>query len=148
MNEKIVVGVDGSEGSYSALQWAWREARARGVELQVVSAWSYPALTMLPGPHVPPIPHDLAVAAFKTVHDMLARVQTEEGGDVRTTTVANEGSASDSLLAAAADAALLVVGARGLGGFHRLLLGSVSEQCVHHAPCPVVVVRPAGRAAA
>ena len=53
-----------------------------------------------------------------------------------------EGQPADVLCAEAEDADLLVVGSRGLGGFRGLLLGSVSQQCVHHAPCPVVVVPP------
>jgi nucleotide-binding universal stress UspA family protein len=57
------------------------------------------------------------------------------------TTEAVEGQAAAVLLHAARDADLLVVGSRGLGGFRGLLLGSVSQQCVDHAPCPVVVVR-------
>jgi nucleotide-binding universal stress UspA family protein len=50
------------------------------------------------------------------------------------------GSPARTLLDAAADADLLVVGSRGLGGLRRLLVGSVSQQCVHHSTCPVAVV--------
>jgi nucleotide-binding universal stress UspA family protein len=56
------------------------------------------------------------------------------------TKVVREGSASHVLLEEAADADLLVVGSRGLGGFRGLLLGSVGQQCAHHAPCPLVIV--------
>jgi len=52
-----------------------------------------------------------------------------------------EGDAAQILIAAAAGADLLVVGSRGHGGFTEALLGSVSQHCVHHAPCPVVIVR-------
>jgi nucleotide-binding universal stress UspA family protein len=52
-----------------------------------------------------------------------------------------EGQPADVLVAEAADAELLVVGSRGLGGFRELLLGSVSHQCAQHAPCPVLIVR-------
>jgi nucleotide-binding universal stress UspA family protein len=55
------------------------------------------------------------------------------------------GSASDGLVRSAREGDLLVVGSRGLGGFKGLLLGSVSQQVVHHAPCPVVIVPPAER---
>ncbi len=51
-------------------------------------------------------------------------------------------NAADALLDAARDAGLLVVGTRGHGGFKGLLLGSVSQQASHHAPCPVVIVPP------
>jgi nucleotide-binding universal stress UspA family protein len=59
-----------------------------------------------------------------------------------------EGSAADVLIRAATENDLLVVGSRGHGGFASLLLGSVSQQCAHHAPCPVVIVRAGGRPAA
>jgi len=55
--------------------------------------------------------------------------------------VVREGAPAGVLLDEAQDAELLVVGSRGLGGFRGLLLGSVSQQCTHHAPCPVVIVR-------
>ena len=54
--------------------------------------------------------------------------------------LAEEGQPADVLLEQGADAGLIVVGRRGLGGFKSLLLGSVSQQVVHHAACPVVVV--------
>jgi nucleotide-binding universal stress UspA family protein len=62
------------------------------------------------------------------------------GSGVTATPVLVEGQPADALCAEAEGAELLVVGSRGLGGFHGLLVGSVSQQCVHHAPCPVVVV--------
>jgi nucleotide-binding universal stress UspA family protein len=59
--------------------------------------------------------------------------------------IAVEGQAADVLLQEAQDADLLVVGNRGRGGFASLLLGSVSQQVVHHASCPVIIVREPGR---
>ena len=52
-----------------------------------------------------------------------------------------EGAAAPTLIEAAAGSDLLVLGSRGHGGFAGLLLGSVTQQCAHHAPCPLVIVR-------
>jgi len=78
--------------------------------------------------------------------EMLDRVLAAVAADAKEIAVERavvEGAAAEALLGEAADAALLVVGSRGVGGFESLLLGSVSQQCAHHAPCPVVIVRAA-----
>ena len=143
MAGKIVVGVDGSEGSLAALRWAWREARMRGSELEAVAAFDYPAFALLPGPEDPPVPHDVWQATARMVRDLIDVVQAEDGGAVTCRSRVEQGPAARVLLDASDDADMLVVGARGLGGFHRLLLGSVSARCAERAACPVVVVRPA-----
>jgi nucleotide-binding universal stress UspA family protein len=138
---KIVVGVDASEGSRAALRWAFDEARLRACPLDVVTVWQYPVLTTLPAfGALPPI-EDLSTEAETS----LTQVLTEEGvastDAVAVSTVVAEGAAAAALLEAATDADLLVVGSRGHGGFTGMLLGSVSQHVVSHAPCPVVVVR-------
>jgi nucleotide-binding universal stress UspA family protein len=139
---KIVVGVDGSAGSRRALVWARAEAELRAATLEVVTVWQYPVTTTLPAFGVMPTPDDLADEARRS----LLAVITEEGisadGPVDVTTLVTEGVAAHALLEAAKDADLLVVGSRGHGGFTGLLLGSVSQQCVIHATCPVVIVHP------
>lgn len=138
--EKIVVGVDGSTGSRTALRWAHAEAQLRGARLEVVAAWQYPITTSLPAFGAMPAPEDLSSQS----RDSLIALLTEEGitatGPVDVSTLVAEGTAAQVLLDASKDAGLLVVGSRGHGGFSGLLLGSVSQQCVTHAPCPIVVV--------
>jgi nucleotide-binding universal stress UspA family protein len=139
----IVVGVDGSEESKAALRWAIEEARLRDAAVRAVHAWSvYPAL--YPGTPIRASDwEEVRADADKFVEDFVAEVAGNPG-DVELAAVAvqGDGTAAHGLIEAAEGAELLVVGSRGLGGFTGLLLGSVSQQCVHHAPCPVVIVRP------
>lgn len=139
---EIVVGVDGSAGSRAALQWAARTAAARGAGLRVVAAWHYPASAATPaGPATLPGPDEMDE---QTCENLRALVREELGSGADQVRVeAGRGPAAPVLLAAAArtDAEMLVLGARGLGGFAGLLLGSVSQHCVEHSPCPVVVLR-------
>ena len=137
MAEKIVVGVDGSDCSLDALRWAVDEARLRGARIVAVNAWSLPQVsTYSEAAHV-------AELSFEE-HARTALAEAVAGVDaagVEVERVVREGPAAAVLIDAARDASLLVVGSRGLGGFTGLLLGSVSQQCVQHAACPVVVVR-------
>jgi nucleotide-binding universal stress UspA family protein len=140
---KIVVGVDGSEASAAALRWAWDEAARAHADLEVVSAWTYPLGSepfVLGGSSIV----DQAVAdATETVHRMVTEVRdAHPGSGVAVYEVPLSGPPAAALLRRAETADLLVVGSRGRGGFRTLLLGSVSQQCATHAPCPVVVVRP------
>ena len=142
MSERIVVGVDGSEGATSAVRWAAREARLRGAKLELVTAWQLPtysgAFSMASIPDE--LVDELAAEAERRAAEA-AKEARDEGGDPDIETRVVEGPPATVLLAAARVADLLVVGSRGLGGFSELLLGSVSHQCAHHAPCPVVIVR-------
>jgi nucleotide-binding universal stress UspA family protein len=134
----ITVGMDGSEGASAALRWAASEARLRGAGLRVVHAWSIPAMAY---GFVPPVSFedDLGGAAAGGLDKWLADARADlEGLEVERLT--GEGNAAKVLTDAAADAELLVVGSRGLGGFRELLLGSVSHQCAQRAPCPVVII--------
>lgn len=140
---RIVVGVDGSDASRRALRWAVDEARLRHADLHVVHASAEPFVA----PHGPSIPG--LVRAVQAVDGRPERVLEASlagvlDGDVPVRREIIAGPAAPALLAAAQDADLLVVGSRGRGGFTGLLLGSVSQQCVAHAPCPVVVVRAGG----
>jgi nucleotide-binding universal stress UspA family protein len=138
--ETIVVGVDGSEGSEVALRWALREARLRGAKVRVVHAWSYPEVsTYHQAVHMLEIP--FAEDAARLLDRVVGTASSEaEGLELEKLVV--EGEGAPSLVEAARDASMLVVGSRGLGGFVGLLLGSVSQQCAHHATCPVVIIPP------
>ncbi len=136
----IVVGVDGSGGAVEALRFAIEEARLHGATVKAVNAW-----------HIPPAAYGAgwapAVADFdgyrKIAEAGLAQSLEEAGASasgVTVTTVVKEGIPCHVLCREAQGADLLVVGSRGLGGVKELLLGSVSQQCAHHAPCPVVIV--------
>jgi nucleotide-binding universal stress UspA family protein len=145
--QKIVVGVDGSETADKALRWAADEARLRGASLRVMHAWTVPLVLARPSEDAFGIPEpvesllEVRAALQREATTVLERALEDvasEGVEVEAQAI--EGKAARILIEAAADAELLVVGSRGLGGFAGLLLGSVSQQCAHHAPCPVVIV--------
>ena len=138
---EIVVGVDGSPGSIDALRWAAKQAELTGASLHAVTAWAFPE-------HRTPfgIVFDIASSA-----DPTALARSELDGTITTVLGRHEnlevtaevipGEEAPVLLNAARGADLLVVGSRGRGAFVGTLLGSVSERCVRHAECPVVIVR-------
>lgn len=136
---QIVVGVDGSESSLTALEWAIVEAKLREAELTIVTTWSYPVMAGTPGDIVPE-------DSFKQVCERIQAdaLETASASGLTATGRVVRGSAVTALLDAAQSADLLVVGSRGHGGFTGLLVGSVSNQLVHHAACPVLVIRPKG----
>jgi len=138
----IVVGVDGSEGSRTALRWAINEARLRGATVSAVAAWQFPTYAYT-GVAVAPPTVEMEQAArealAEAVRDEVAAV-AGEASDVEITEVVLEGPSAATLIEASRGADLLVVGSRGYGGFRGLLLGSVSHQVSSHAHCPVVVV--------
>jgi nucleotide-binding universal stress UspA family protein len=131
----VVVGVDGSSSSRRALGWAAEEARLRGVQLRAIHA------VELPPPGWPRLERLAAVAAENGLAVLNQAIEDELGTTAIVARDVAPGTPADALLRAAEDADVLVVGSRGRGGFTGLLLGSVSHQCAHHSPCPVVVVR-------
>jgi nucleotide-binding universal stress UspA family protein len=138
----IVVGVDGSKCSHSALRFALEEARIRKATLRIVVAWHVP-LTAYGAGWTPPPPNlveDSEAAANDVLREALRAVK-ESAGNVEIGSVVREGQPAQILIEEATKAEMLVIGSRGRGGFRDLLLGSVSQQCAHHAHCPVVIVR-------
>lgn len=148
----IVVGFDGSKQSHAALEWAIEECRFRDAELRVVTVWNKAPMSWYPAL--------LETAAGEIVAEESPQQQAEaisaaaaqaadaaDAVNVVTRTVQND-SAASAILAAAQEADLVVIGARGHGGFAGLHIGSVSSQVANHCPCPVLVVRPKAAAQA
>lgn len=133
--ERIVVGVDGSESAQWALRWAISEARRREATLEVVHAWRRIPIS----DYFVNEPEPGGSARFaQAVLDQAVDAEDTAGITVERKLV--PGTAAYALIHEAKGAALLVVGSRGRGGFSGLLLGSVSQQAAHHAPCPVVII--------
>jgi nucleotide-binding universal stress UspA family protein len=136
----IIVGIDGSTHSRQALEWAVNEAAVRHAPLTVLavhqalaSYWGGPVLA----------DQDLTKRAGEAAReetDILLEKFGEEERPPSVTVRAVTGVPAEELLDAAADADMIVVGARGVGGFKRLLMGSVCTQVTYHAHCPVVVI--------
>lgn len=128
----VVVGIDGSAGATAALRWALDEGRLRNRHVRAVHAWTDGATMGIDE-------KDLRRAAEDLLEQALAEVTSDTAGiEIEREVV--KGLPAGALVGAVTSDDLLVVGSRGHGGFTGLLLGSVSQQCVHHAPCPVVVV--------
>ena len=138
----IVVGVDGSTGSAEALHFAFAEARLRKARVKAVTAWT---LSYVAAPIGMMAPIDEALIPelqdnARAVLEGAVAAALGDAKDVELELVVLEGTPAHVLVAAAQGADLLVVGTRGHGGFAGLLLGSVSQQVAHHAPCPIVIV--------
>ena len=132
---RVVVGVDGSEANREALRRAAVEAIAHGARLEVVHAWDF---LDQPGPEFDP--HYGEAAARKRIEAFVDDVLGSDRPAEVEVRVVND-HAARTLVDASQGAFTLVVGARGLGGFKGILAGSVSQHLLHHATCPVLVVR-------
>jgi nucleotide-binding universal stress UspA family protein len=139
-NHRIVVGVDGSESAKAALAWAVRQAGLTGATVEAVIAWHYPvAFGGAPFAPVGVMDTDFAGSAGRVL-SMAISETVDPACRVKVSSTVREGNAAQILIEAADAADLLVVGSRGHGGFAEALLGSVSQHCVHHARCPVVII--------
>lgn len=132
---EVVVGYDGSPDAEAALQWAGNWARAQHARLTIVGVWEWPSFQGVP---VMFGSFDPRQQCKEQVEAAAATIDLADA-DVRTAVV--KGPPAEALIEQSRDAALLVVGRRGIGGFEALLLGSVSQKCALHAFCPVAVVR-------
>ncbi|MHB8190986.1 MAG: universal stress protein [Ferrimicrobium sp.] len=134
---RVLLGYDGSESSKLALDFAAREAILRAASLQVVYSWTLPDFGY--GPSVGAMA-DLEKAGNEVLGEA-AKTLSSKYPDLRVTTLLLEGNAASRIIEQTEEVDLVVVGARGHGGFSSLLLGSVSDQLIHHCPVPTVVVR-------
>jgi nucleotide-binding universal stress UspA family protein len=139
-SKRIVVGVDGSHSSIRALEWAIHQAKLTGDVVDAIYAWHFPATYGIPVADVT----DYGALGDEVLSKAIAEAEAatseaDAGVEIRPHVV--EGHPVQVLLDAARGADLIVVGSRGHGEFSGALLGSVSQNVVHHAPAPVVVMR-------
>jgi nucleotide-binding universal stress UspA family protein len=134
---RIVVGIDGSPVSLSALEWAVRHAELTHGSLEIVAAWDWPISF---GWSMIPEGYDPASDLRKTIDPLIAELRRAHPNVTMETKIV-EGHPAPVLIEESKGADLLVVGSRGHGEFVGMLIGSTSEHCVANAPCPVVVIR-------
>jgi nucleotide-binding universal stress UspA family protein len=144
-DHRIVVGVDGSQASKDALAWAARQAQLTGASVEAIIAWHYPVV--IGGMPYAPLAvleeSDFGRFAATSLSNAISAAVGKDA-PVKISSTVRQGNAAQVLLDAADGADLLVLGSRGHGGFTQALLGSVSQHCVHHSPCPVVIIRSKG----
>jgi nucleotide-binding universal stress UspA family protein len=135
---RIVVGVDGSEDGDRALDWAAGEASRRGGTVQAVIAWSSDGIdrAVVTKTH----PDEEHAIAEEKLAASVAKVSTAHAGVAIASEVVQGAAPAAALAEAAKDADLLVVGSHGHGRLYHAVLGSVAEECIRAAVCPVVVV--------
>lgn len=140
----IVVGHDGSKAAQESVKEAFELARDLGAPLNIIRAYSLRESRWpkdVPFGYVPT--HDELEAYVRQSLETDVASMAAEYPQVQPTLEVIEGHAAAVLIARseAPDIRMMIVGSRGLGGFPRLLLGSISEQLVQHARCPVLVIR-------
>jgi nucleotide-binding universal stress UspA family protein len=142
----IVVGVDGSEVSLEAVEWAAAEAVARHRRLRVVHAFIWPLLRVPMGPSTYAPPDSGLRADAQRILDQAVQRARQAAPGIAVTGVMPVGAPVPVLLSEIEQAPLVVLGSRGLSGLSGVLVGSTGVQVVAHAPCPVIVVRPVSAA--
>ncbi len=144
MNNRLIVGFDGSQASISAVHWAAAEAEIRGASVRVVSSYSMPVLTDYYGIGAATVsPAELSSLREMTMAGMgavVASARSQHRAVAFEYDAINQ-PARDMLIAAAAKADMLVVGSSGAGAARAFLLGSVTQAVIRLSPCPVAVVR-------
>jgi nucleotide-binding universal stress UspA family protein len=139
MTGRIIVGIDGSPDSKQALRWAVAQAERTGQEVHAVTAWEVPVTVVLvPTATEQDYADHAAAVAERELNEVLG-----EHPSVRVHAATIEGRPARVLTAMATGEDTLVVGSHGRGELPGMHLGSVASYCVHHAPCPVVLLREA-----
>ena len=136
---RIVVGVDGSDQSKAAMDWAIEESKLRKGEVRALTAWSFPYVSDAMG-----TAWDYEIFEKDAQAILEAELERVKDQGVNVSGRVVEGNPASALIDASRDADLVAVGSRGHGGFTGMLLGSVSHQTIHHAHCPVLVIREPG----
>jgi nucleotide-binding universal stress UspA family protein len=134
---RIVVGIDGSSSSVAALEWAACQAEVTGCTIEALATWEWPVSQGWAIPYA--ADWDPAAEAAKVLSGVVETAERAHHSVSFKQTVV-EGNPAPALVAASIGADLLVVGSRGHGEFVGMLLGSVSNHCVHHATCPITIV--------
>jgi nucleotide-binding universal stress UspA family protein len=139
----ILVGLDGSDHSHNALEWAVKHAALEHAALTVLAVHEVAASAWTGSPIIYPEDRPEEEKARQVAQEAVNKAVGEltGPGPESVTVRAVSGQPAQALIEASADADLVVVGSRGAGGFATLLTGSVSSKVVNHAACPVVVVR-------
>ncbi|MEU8102964.1 universal stress protein [Nonomuraea muscovyensis] len=135
---QVVVGVDDSQESEPALRYAFEQAMLRGATLRAIHAWQLPVHAF--APEIAYDMDDIRTAQYQIVRAALERFE-KEYPQVTVVEDIQSGHPVEALTRASVDGDLVVVGSHGRGGLGAMLLGSVSRGVLHHAHCPVAVVR-------
>lgn len=139
MTNNIVIGIDGSDTAAHALRWATREGQLRHENVTAILAWGL--LNQRHPDRLRAFNRDYGVEDARTA--LRAYVTDAVGAEAaeHITLLPRNDLPDRALIAASQDASLLVLGGRGLGGFTGMLLGAVTYHCLHHAACPIAIVR-------
>lgn len=140
---RILVGVDGSEGSKRALEWAIEEAVLRDAAVDVLHAYRTEYIYYVDFPAAHALPRlDVEAEAQTIVQNLVDSVDNPRNVEIEIEYV-NSGNPAGELIDRSHDHDLIVMGSRGLGGITGLLLGSVTHKVAQHAKCPVTIIPPA-----
>ena len=137
----VVVGVDGSKASAKAIEFAFDQAEGLQAQVVAVHAWSSPFRTHEDGHSMLQFDEDDVQESGRLLVAEAVAGAAADHPDIHWETYLSDGHAARAILRVAESADLVVVGSRGRGGFTGLLLGSVSQNVLHHAHCPAAIVR-------
>jgi nucleotide-binding universal stress UspA family protein len=139
----IIVGVDGSETSRRALDWAVREAGLRGTALTVLAVHQVAANHWTGNPELYPADQPVTETIRRAAEEAVQKAVSQAGepAPASVTVRAVSGLPAQELVNASSDADLVVVGSNSGSGLSQILLGSVTNKVVNHAASPVVVIR-------